>query len=44
MDKDPKKAVEMYEMAANQDHGGALFNLGVCYMQGDGEKALMKCV
>lgn len=34
--KNSAEAVKFYEQAAQQDHGGALFNLGVCYSQGDG--------
>jgi TPR repeat protein len=33
IDKDGERAVQWYERAADQGHGGAIFNLGVCYSQ-----------
>jgi TPR repeat protein len=36
VDKDEKRAVELYTMAADQDHAGAQCNLGVMYANGQG--------
>ena len=36
VEKNPKKAVELYRKAADQGHAGAQNNLGMCYLEGNG--------
>ena len=45
VEKDLKKAVQYYTLAANQEHANARCNLGRCYQNGKGvEKDLQKAV
>ncbi|KAH3765772.1 sel1 repeat family protein [Pelomyxa schiedti] len=45
MDRDPSKAVSLFQKAADAGNASAMFNLGLCYYNGDGvDKDINKAV